>query len=113
MARGGVPEQLAEYLAGASLLALEKPGGGVRPIAIGEVLRRLVAKCFCHFYEREATGYLCQDRLELLPPWAPKLALRQLGSGWKETKQQKASSYSLPTLLMPSTLLTGVGFYVK
>ena len=58
LARGDVPKLLAQHLAGASLMALEKPGGGIRPIAIGEVLRRLVAKCFCNLYEREATAYL-------------------------------------------------------
>ena len=68
LARGDVPEQLSQYLAGASLLALEKPGGGVRPIAIGEVLRRLVAKCFCHFYEREATGYLWPRQIGVAAP---------------------------------------------
>ena len=58
LARGEAPEFLSQYLAGASLMALEKPGGGIRPIAIGEVLRRLVAKCFCKAYEAETNTYL-------------------------------------------------------
>ena len=32
------------FLFGASLIALEKKGGGIRPIAVGCTLRRLVAK---------------------------------------------------------------------
>jgi len=41
----GLPE-IAPYLAGASLVAGKKDDGGVRPIACGEVLRRLVGKCW-------------------------------------------------------------------
>ena len=47
LARGGAPEASARHLAGARLIALLKPNGGLRPIAVGEVLRRLVAKCMC------------------------------------------------------------------
>ena len=42
--RGEAPPEIARHLAGASLVALPKPTGGVRPIAVGETLRRLVAK---------------------------------------------------------------------
>ena len=44
LARGDAPEFFAKHLARATLMALQKPAGGIRPIAIGEVLRRLVAK---------------------------------------------------------------------
>lgn len=44
LARGEAPASLAPQLAGASLHALPKPSGGVRPIAVGESLRRLVGK---------------------------------------------------------------------
>ena len=44
MLRGEVPEHVTPVLYGASLLAFSKPRGGVRPIAIGGTLRRLVAK---------------------------------------------------------------------
>jgi hypothetical protein len=46
--RGGclglLPEALAPILCAASLIPLSKPCGGVRPIAVGETLRRLVGK---------------------------------------------------------------------
>lgn len=32
---------------GASLIDLEKKGGGARPIAVGHILGRLAAKCLC------------------------------------------------------------------
>ena len=44
---GGVPAAARPYFAGARLFALEKPQGGVRPIACGEVLRRVVATLVC------------------------------------------------------------------
>ncbi|CAE7231929.1 unnamed protein product [Symbiodinium natans] len=47
LGRGEAPATLAPHLAGATLHALPKPQGGVRPIAIGEVLRRLVGKLLC------------------------------------------------------------------
>ena len=68
LARGDAPELLAQHIAGASLLALQKPGGGVRPIAIGDVLRRLVAKCFCKIYEEEAKTYLWPKQIGVAAP---------------------------------------------
>ena len=42
---GKVPLDVVPHLCGANLLAVKKKGGGRRPIAVGEVLRRLVSKC--------------------------------------------------------------------
>ena len=44
---GGVPSEIRPIFFGASLLALNKRTGGIRPIAIGLTLRRLVAKVAC------------------------------------------------------------------
>jgi hypothetical protein len=41
---GKCPNQLGEYIASAPLTPLVKPGGGIRPIAVGTVWRRLVSK---------------------------------------------------------------------
>ena len=41
---GKVPDQVAPYLCGARLHAANKKDGGIRPIAIGNLLRRLVSK---------------------------------------------------------------------
>ena len=45
MAKGSVPDEVAPYLAGARLHAAIKKDGGLRPIAVGNILRQLVAKC--------------------------------------------------------------------
>ena len=42
---GRGPPDVIPHLCGATLLATNKKGGGHRPIAVGEVLRRLVSKC--------------------------------------------------------------------
>jgi hypothetical protein len=42
---GGVPDDVRPSFFGASLHAFQKKDGGVRPIAVGLTLRRLVAKC--------------------------------------------------------------------
>lgn len=41
---GSPPEAVRPYLFGATLIALEKDGGDIRPVAIGATLRRLAAK---------------------------------------------------------------------
>ena len=44
---GKAPSILAPWLCGAPLTALHKKGGGVRPIAVGEVLRWLASRLCC------------------------------------------------------------------
>ena len=45
--RRKAPPAASDYFAGASLVALPKKDGGLRPVAVGGVLRRLVGKCLC------------------------------------------------------------------
>ena len=45
-------------LASAPLYALAKKDGGLRPIAVGETLRRLVSKCCCHASKAMAASFL-------------------------------------------------------
>ena len=46
MGGGKVPAQVAPYLCGAGLFAALKKDGSLRPIAVGEILRRLISKGF-------------------------------------------------------------------
>ena len=48
LAHGKLPNDLAPLLGGANLIPLRKPDGGVRPIAVGETIRRLVGKVLMH-----------------------------------------------------------------
>ena len=47
LAGGKAPLQAAEWIAGAPLTPLKKRDLGVRPIAVGELMRRLVSRAFC------------------------------------------------------------------
>ena len=64
--RGETPVEVRPFFFGASLVALRKKCGGVRPIAVGCSLRRLVAKVACK--------QVAVEMAELLAP-------RQLGFG--------------------------------
>ena len=54
LAQGRAPSFVAPVLAGAGLVALPKPSGGVRPIAVGEIFRRLTGKCLMALVQQEA-----------------------------------------------------------
>ena len=59
LASGNVPSQVSTYLAGGSLTALNKVKPGcppdIRPIAVGETLRRLMGKCLCAVIKDKAS----------------------------------------------------------
>ena len=48
---------IRSFLFGGNLIALEKKTGGIRPIAIGYVLRRLAAKCANSFATSKLASY--------------------------------------------------------
>lgn len=58
MARVEAPNALAPWIAGAPLTALLKPDHSVRPIAVGETLRRLVSSMLMHQVARRAKEFL-------------------------------------------------------
>ena len=81
MLRGDLPKDVLPIMYGASLIAFSKPNGGIRPIAIGNTLRRLVAK---------AAAYTLKDTLKA------KLFPFQLGvsvSGGAEAIVHSVRSY--------------------
>ena len=72
LAQGRAPAFVAPVLAGAGLVALPKPSGGARPIAVGELLRRLTGKCLMALVREEAARTSGQPRPEWLSRAAPK-----------------------------------------
>ena len=55
---GKAPVWLRPYFFGASLFAFAKKDGGLRPIAVGLTLRRLVAKVACRIASAQCIEYL-------------------------------------------------------
>ena len=63
LAAGQVPSFIIPHLCGATLLACKKKKGGHRPIAVGEVLRRLVSKCLTSLVRVPAFSVLARLQL--------------------------------------------------
>ena len=63
LARGGVPQEVAPHFCGARLHAAVKKDGGIRPIAVGNILRRLVAKCCVVRLQSRAAALLSPHQL--------------------------------------------------
>jgi hypothetical protein len=63
MAAGGVPACVAPYLCGARLHAALKKDGGLRPVAIGNLLRRLVSKLVAAALLNKAAGRFSPHQL--------------------------------------------------
>ncbi|GJX12154.1 putative reverse transcriptase domain-containing protein [Tanacetum coccineum] len=55
---GSCPKMLGEYIASAPLTSLVKPSGGIRPIVVGTVWRRLVFKVSALMIGHSLDGYL-------------------------------------------------------
>ncbi|KAJ2937326.1 hypothetical protein O0L34_g17637 [Tuta absoluta] len=56
--RGSLNAEVCPYLYGGSLCALSKKDGGVRPIAVGSTIRRLVAKLGCRAVREDMATHL-------------------------------------------------------
>jgi hypothetical protein len=55
---GLIPLEISQILYGASLCALSKKDGGIRPIAVGCILRRLAAKIVCTRISEQMGNFL-------------------------------------------------------
>ncbi|XP_026428642.1 uncharacterized protein LOC113324540 [Papaver somniferum] len=55
---GSCPFVLGAFVASAPLTPLTKPCGGLRPIAVGTIWKRLVSKCVVSFVGQEMSSYL-------------------------------------------------------
>ena len=74
--RGEVPEQITPLFFGASLCALSKKDGGIRPIAVGNALRRLATKVALFPITAELSEQLRPTQLGVGTPAGCEAALR-------------------------------------
>ena len=63
MVAGLVPPEVAPYLCGARLHAAKKKDGGIRPIAVGNLLRRLTSKLVAKEVALKAAGLLSPHQM--------------------------------------------------
>ena len=75
LTKGDAPVCIAPYLAGAMLTALPKNNNDIRPVAVGEVWRRLVAKCLCNSYKEEARSFFFPLQIGVAQPLGTEVGL--------------------------------------
>jgi len=72
---GSCHQDIIPILFGGRLLALEKKSGGIRPIAVGYTIRRLVAKCANKFAISKMVSSLCPRQLGVGVPGGCEAAI--------------------------------------
>ena len=60
---GRIHPEVKEWFAGGKLCALKKSDGGIRPICMGSVVRRLTSKIVCRIYQQKFTEFLAPTQL--------------------------------------------------
>lgn len=81
LAQGQGCATAAPSLAGAGLVAVPKPNGGVRPIAIGEIYRRLTGKCLLQQVRAEARSFLWPAQVGVCVPLEAEVVVHSV-RGW-------------------------------
>ena len=94
LAQGRAPEFLAPVLAGAGLVALPKPQGGVRPIAVGEILRRLTGKCLMGIVRNDAQFFFWPAQVGVAVPGGAEKAIHTVRA-WHRRHQTSSDKVAL------------------
>ena len=75
LAKGDAPTSLAPFLAGANLTAIPKKDNGLRPVAVGEVWRRLTAKFLCVAYKEQTSSFFFPQQIGVGQPLGTEIGL--------------------------------------
>ena len=94
LTRGEALRQVAPFRAGASLAALPKKDGGVRPIAVGETLRRPSAKFLCSTHQETARNLLFPLQIGVAQPLGTEVGY-QTARQWCERNKNCPSAVFL------------------
>ena len=86
LAKGEAPETLAPFLAGATLTALPKKDNDIRPVAVGEMWRRLTAKCLCNSYKEKARSYFFPLQIGVAQPLGTEVGLETTRQWYNRNK---------------------------
>jgi hypothetical protein len=80
LAQGRALQAVQPYLIGASLTPLLKKDGGIRPIACGDVFRRLVAKCLMRSVRAKASAFFAPSQFGVVTPFGAEMVIHS----WRE-----------------------------
>ena len=81
---GSVPTSVRGAIFGASLLAIAEKFGGIRPIAVGYVWRRLAAKVACSHVKDASAAILTPDSSSLVSEMVQRQQCVQLDVIWRK-----------------------------
>ena len=87
---GKIPEEARPWLCGARLIGLEKEPSGVRPIAIGEVLRHLAGKCLIARCQDDVVSRLLPQQMGVGVANAPEIISHAV-QAWAESARSDES----------------------
>ena len=73
------------FIAGANLTALNKKNGDIRPIAAGDTLRHLTAKCLCSLVRDTAASYFLPCQLGVAVPGGAGSIIHGLSATWENS----------------------------
>ena len=88
MLAGDIPSEMADLVASAPLIALNKSDGGVRPIAIGETFRRLASKCCCAVVAADARSLLAPRQVGVGVPGGAEATVHAVRSCVEEMQNR-------------------------
>ena len=83
------------HLCGATLFASRKKGGGLRPIAVGAVLRRLTSKCISRTVRGEALKALTPLQAGVGVPVSCEAIVHAVNSVWEDSDINPEENWTL------------------
>jgi hypothetical protein len=89
---GEINPVLAPFLAGASLSALEKKDGGIRPLACGNLLRRLASKCICCVTKDRFREHLSPHQVGVAVPGGAEIIIHEAREIYKRFDEDETYS---------------------
>ena len=89
---GKISNLITPFFAGARLIALSKPVGGIRPIAVGNTLRRLVSKLACKIIYLTAGEYFVPRQLGISQSAGAEAAIHAVRNGIDQKVHDEGST---------------------
>ena len=86
---GNIPLEVREWLGGGRLCALPKKDGGIRPICMGSVWRRLASKVICSMMQPKFSTFLAPNQLGVAVKSGSEVLIHQVDLLYRAGKNLK------------------------